>query len=438
MGIEFATLVIVVALLVLIGLGVPLGLSTLMISIVTALAYYGLNGLFLVSSNVFGVLENYSLIAVPLFVFMASILESSGIAKSLFDAMSILGGRAHGSVAMQTCVVAVILAAMSGIMGGEIVMLGMIALPQMFRLGYDRKLAIGVIVAAGSLATLIPPSIVMIIYGLTAEVSISDLFLGGAVPGLMLAGIYMLYIFVRSRLNPAMCPINPDPMAQQPFYKRLGVLKFVILPLMVIGGVLGSIYAGIASVTEAAAIGTVGAMLAAAARGELSFPVIRGALRRTAETVGAIIWLVLGAISLVGIYNLIGGNSFLRGALTGLDVPPLMVIFLMMLIVMVLGTFMEWIAIIFITIPIFAPVVADLGYDPIWFGVLFAINLQIYYLSPPFGPACFFLKSVAPADVTLQEIFLAVLPFIGLQVVGMLLVMFFPDLALWLPRLVNG
>ena len=438
MGIEYATLLIVIALLFLIGLGVPLGLSTLIVSIVTAMAYYGIDGLFLVSSNVYGVLENYSLIAVPLFVFMAAILESSGIAKSLFDAMSILGGRVHGSVAMQTCVVAVILAAMSGIMGGEIVMLGMIALPQMFRLGYDRKLAIGVIVAAGSLATLIPPSIVMIIYGLTAEVSISDLFLGGAVPGLMLASIYMFYVFVRSRINPALCPINPDPRAQMPMYRRLAVLKYVLLPLIVIGSVLGSIYAGIASVTEAAAIGTVGAMIAAGARKELSLDVMRIALRRTAMTVGAIIWLVLGAISLVGIYNLIGGNSFLRGVLTGLDVPPLMVIVIMMAIVMVLGTFMEWIAIIFITIPIFGPVVTDLGFDPIWFGVLFAINLQIYYLSPPFGPACFFLKSVAPEDVTLQEIFVAVLPFIGLQVIGMLLVMFFPDLALWLPTLVNG
>ena len=297
MGIEYATLLIVIALLVLIGLGVPLGLSTLIISIVTAMAYYGIDGLFLVSSNVYGVLENYSLIAVPLFVFMAAILESSGIAKSLFDAMSILGGRVHGSVAMQTCVVAVILAAMSGIMGGEIVMLGMIALPQMFRLGYDRKLAIGVIVAAGSLATLIPPSIVMIIYGLTAEVSISDLFLGGAVPGVMLASIYMSYVFIRSRINPALCPINPDPRAQMPMYRRLAVLKYVLLPLVVIGSVLGSIYAGIASVTEAAAIGTVGAMIAAGARKELSLDVMRIALRRTAMTVGAIIWLVLGARS---------------------------------------------------------------------------------------------------------------------------------------------
>lgn len=432
MSIALVTALIVVALLVLMVLGTPLGIATLLVSVATSLIYFGPPGLFLVSSNVYHVLENYSLVAVPLFVFMAGILERSGIAESLFDAMAELGGRFPGSLGIQTCVVAVFLAAMSGIMGGEIVMLGMIALPQMFRLGYNRKLSIGIICASGALATLIPPSIVMIIYGVTANVSISDLFLGGIVPGIMLASIYMLYIYTRCRLDPSMAPV---PQRDETVTgRKLTAVKNLIAPLFVITSVMGTIYSGIASVTEAAAIGAFAAILVAILRGRMSYAMIRDTFRQTVLTVGSVIWLVLGAVSLVGIYNIIGGSSFLHGILSGLDWPPVLVILLMMAIVFVLGTFMEWIAIVFITVPIFAPVVVSLGYDPIWFGVLFAMNIQIYYLTPPFGPACFFLKSVAPPDVTLQEIFASVWPFVLMQILGVVLVLFFPQIAMFLPE----
>jgi TRAP-type mannitol/chloroaromatic compound transport system permease large subunit len=189
---------------------------------------------------------------------------------------------------------------------------------------------------------------------------------------------------------------------------------------------------------ETTAADVIGAALAAAARGQLSWSMIQASLRQTMVTVGTIIWLILGAVSLVGIYNIIGGNSYMQELLSGLDLPPLGVILVMMGILVVLGTFMEWIAIVFITVPIFAPVVTALGFDPIWFGVLFVMNMQVYFLSPPFGPACFWLKSVAPPDVTLQEIFASVWPFIGLQLVGLFLVMFFPQIALWLPSVVFG
>lgn len=434
MGIEYITLLIVLSLLSLMALGVPLGITTLTVSLVTAILYFGVRaGFFIVAANVSEVLHKYELIAVPFFVFMANVLERSGIAKSLFDSMAILGGRFRGSVGVQTCLVAVVLAAMSGIMGGEIVMLGLIALPQMLRLGYDKKLSIGIICAAGALATLIPPSVVLIIYGLAAQVSITKLFAASAVPGALLAALYITYILVRVRLNPSLAPIYDIPETGLPFWQRLKYMKGVILPALLIGTVLGVIYSGVATVTEAAAIGAVGSLVVAGIQGELRWTMARDAMRQTALTVGSIIWLVLGAVSLIGIYNRIGGGEFLRGILIGLDVAPLMVIVVMMLIIMVLGTFLEWIAIIFITVPIFAPVVIDLGFDPIWFGVLFAMNIQIYYLSPPFGPACFFLKSVAPKGIELQDIFLAVLPFIALQALGLFLVLFFPELALWLP-----
>ena len=201
---------------------------------------------------------------------------------------------------------------------------------------------------------------------------------------------------------------------------------------------MGSIYAGIASVTEAAGIGVVGALASAVARGQLSWRMVQGALRDTAVTVGSIIWLLIGAVSLVGIYNVIGGTRFLANALTGLEVAPIVVILIMMGILLILGTFLDWIAIVFITVPVFAPVVVSLGYAPIWFGILFTMNLQIYYLSPPFGPACFWLKSVAPPEITLQQIFSAVWPFIGLQLVALIVVILFPEVVLFLPQILGG
>jgi tripartite ATP-independent transporter DctM subunit len=432
------TLLIVAALLLLMMTGMPLGIVTLAVSIGTALLNFGPRGLFLVASNVYGLLENYPLVAVPLFVFMASILERAGVAEDLFNAMSIVAGDLRGGVAVQTTVVAVIMAAMTGIMGGEIVMLGLIALPQMLRLGYDPKLAMGTICAGGSLATLIPPSIIMIVYGLTAQVPIGTLFLAGAAPGILLASLYIAYIIIRCRLQPHLAPLAPEAMRQMPAAEKLRAMTGLILPMLVIIWVLGSIYGGIASVTEAAGVGVVGAALAALARGQLSWTMIQGALRQTMVTVGTIIWLILGAVSLVGIYNIIGGNTFMQDLLAGLDLPPLGVIFVMMGILIILGTFMEWIAIVFITIPIFAPVVEQLGFDPIWFGVLFVMNMQIYFLSPPFGPACFWLKSVAPPEITLAQIFASVWPFILLQITGLGLVMFFPEIALFLPALLAG
>jgi tripartite ATP-independent transporter DctM subunit len=435
MGIEFITLAIVAALFVLMAIGVPLGASTLLISVSTAYLAFGSNGFILVTSAVTKVMDKHALIAVPFFVFMANIMERSGVAKELFNSMAILGGQMRGGVAVQTCVVSVILAAMSGIVGGEIVLLGLIALPQLFRLGYNRKLSIGALTASGSLATLIPPSIVLIVYGAEANVSVKDLFTAGILPGILLASLYIAYVLVRVRLNPNMGPVYDAPEARLPLLQRFTYLKGLILPFLLIFGVLGSIYGGIATVTESAAIGALGALVVAAARRELTVQAIRDALWSTTLTTGSILWLIIGAVSLVGIYNILGGTRFLGGLLTGLEIAPIGVIIIMMLIIFFLGTFLEWIAIVFITVPVFAPVVIQLGFDPVWFGILFAMNIQIYMLSPPFGPACFYLKSVAPKDVTLQEIFLSVLPFIGLQIIGLALVMAFPKIALFLPGL---
>ncbi|NKX42463.1 TRAP transporter large permease subunit, partial [Rhodobacteraceae bacterium R_SAG2] len=359
---SWVTVFIVLALLALMMTGMPLGVATLAVSIFCALLFFGPRGLFLVTSNVTGLLEHYTLVAVPLFVLMSCILERSGVAKDLFDAMSIFAGNLRGGVAVQTTVVAVVLAAMTGIMGGEIVMLGLVALPQMLRLGYNRKLAMGVICAAGSLATLIPPSIIMIVYGLAAQVGIGDLFMAGAVPGMLYATLYIVYILVICRLRPEMAPTSSEIAERAGEEQTLARHRLiaVLMALLVIAMVMGSIYAGIASVTEAAGVGVIGSCIVAAIRMELSWKMLLDALLRTSSTVGTIIWLVLGAVSLVGIYNVIGGARFMRELFTGLDMHPMLIILLMMAVLMVLRTFMEWIAIVFITVPIFAPVVMDL------------------------------------------------------------------------------
>ena len=438
------SLVMVLILVALMMTGMPLGIVTLIVSVLMAIAFFGPRGLYLVSTNAAGLLDHYSLVAVPLFVLMASILERAGIAEDLFDAMSIFAGNLRGGVAVQTVVVAVILAAMSGVMGGEIVMLGLVALPQMFRLGYDRKLTIGLICASGALATLIPPSIIMIVYGLSADVAIGTLFMAGAVPGVMLAAFYAGYVLLRVNINPSLAPTADEVAAITGKDQKLSKERLiaVILCILLIACVMGSIYGGIASVTEAAGVGVIGALFVAAVRNQMKWAVLQEALAGTMTTVGTIIWLILGAVSFVGIFNLIGGGDFMRSLFLGLGLPPMGTILVMMGILVVLGTFMEWIAIVFITVPVFAPVVKELapalGLDPtwaaVWFGILFVMNIQIYFLSPPFGPACFWLKSVAPKDVTLQEIFISVLPFIALQIIGLVLVMMFPQIALWLPQ----
>ena len=433
MGIEFISLIILGAMIVLMLTGMPLAYVTLSIAIGCTVYWLGFNGLPLVASRVTGFVTEYVFVSVPLFVLMACILERSGVARDLFDAMYLLAGRLRGGVAAQTMLVAVFMAAMTGIIGGEIVLLGLLALPQMLRLKYDRRLAIGTICAGGSLGTLIPPSVVLIVYGLTANVSIGALFVAGALPGLLLAGLYLIYILLRCYLNPALGPIPSAAERNIPRAEKLRLLKGLILPFMVILWVLGSIYGGIASVTEAAGIGVAGAALSAALRRELNFKLLKDSLVQTMQTVGMLIWLTFGANALIGIYNIMGGTVYMKGLITGLPVEPIVIILIMMGVLLVMGTFMDWIGICLLTMPIFVPVIVTLGYDPVWFGILFTMNMQMSYLTPPFGPACFYLKGVAPPEITLNEIFNAMWPFIGLQIIGLAIVLAFPQIALWLP-----
>ncbi|MCB1811906.1 MAG: TRAP transporter large permease subunit [Candidatus Competibacteraceae bacterium] len=435
MDIGTITLLMLGTLLLLLVIGMPMAFALGFVGVAFTFGFYGWDALMIISSRIYGFVNVYVLVAVPMFLMMASIMDKSGVARDLYTAMSVWAGGLRGGVAIMTLVAAVFMAATTGIIGGEIILLGLVALPQMLRLGYNKNLAIGTICAGGSLGTMIPPSIVLIFYGLTTNVSIGDLFLAVIIPGLILAGLYFVYILTRCYLNPELGPPLPLEERDIPLREKFKLLGSLVLPMGVALGVLGSIYAGIAAVSEAAAVGVAGTILAAWIRGELSWQMLRESLQQTMAACGLLLWLTFGATALIGVYNLLGGIRFISDLMTGLPFDPLVVVVLMMLMLIVLGLFMDWVGVLLLTMPIFVPIIKSLGYDPIWFGILFCMNMQISYLSPPFGPAAFYLKGVAPPEISLQDIYRALWPFMLLQIVGMSLVLFFPQLALWLPGL---
>ena len=423
--------------LFIIVLGMPIAFATGLIAVIFCVVFRDIDALSIITFRTYGFINSYVLLSVPMFLLMAAILDKSGVAHDLYDALKIWAGGLPGGVAVMTLIAASIMAAMTGIIGGEIILLGLVALPQMLRLGYDPKLAIGVVCAGGSLGVMIPPSLVLVMYGLTTSTSIGDLFLASTIPGLMLAGIYMVYVLVRCGLNPKLGPPAPLEVRDIPTIQKFAAMKKVVLPLFIIASVLGSIYGGLASVSEAAALGVAGVIISAALRGTLNWAMIRESMFTTMSTCGMLIWLTIGANAMVGVYNLLGGIAYMKSVMTGLPFDPIVVILIMMGILLVLGCFMDWFSIMLLTMPIFGPTVQALGYDLIWFGVLFNMNMQVGYLSPPFGQAAFYLKSVAPPDISLDLIFRAMLPFICLQIIGLAIVLFFPDVALWLPRALN-
>ncbi|MDK9737316.1 TRAP transporter large permease subunit [Vibrio sp. D404a] len=431
-GIAWGSILMLVMMIGLLLTGMQLAFVTGFVAIFFTLFWFGPDALPLIASRTYSFASGYVFLAVPMFVLMAALLDRSGIARDLFDAMKSVGRRVRGGVAVQTLLVAVLLASMSGVIGGETVLLGILALPQMLRLGYDRKLAIGTTCAGGALGTMLPPSIVLIIYGMTASVSIGDLFKASFLPAFILAGCYIGYVLIRCKLNPSLAPIPSDEeiaedMANQPSY-----FKALFFPLLSVATVLGSIYTGIASVTEASALGVVGIMISAAIRGELNFNMLKESAIATMRTCGMIMWIGIGASALVGIYNLMGGIDFVEEVILSLSGgSPLATLLIMMVILLVLGMFLDWVGVALLTMPIFVPIITSLGYDPVWFGVVFCLNMQVSFLSPPFGPAAFYLKSVAPKDISLGEIFSSLLPFIGLQVLVLGMVIAFPELAMW-------
>lgn len=430
-GIGPATFLMFGSMIALLALGMPLGFLTGLIAVGMAYLWFGsFNVLAMVAARIVDFTTAYAFVAVPMFVLMASLLDKTGIARDLYNAMRIIAGRLPGGIAVQSMVVAVLLAAMSGIIGGETVLLGMVALPQMLRLGYNQNLAIGTVVSGGALGTMVPPSIVLIIYGLSANVSVGDLFLAAFPPAFILAGLYVVYIltvcFLRPEYGP---PMKRGELRSLTRDDLIRMARDIAIPVLIALWVLGSIYGGIASVTESACVGVAAVFLAALYRRELSVAIIYDALKHTMRTVGMIIWVGIGATMIIGVYNLMGGDKFVKDLIVAQDVPSIVIVLMMMLILLFLGMFLDWIGIALLCMPIFVPIIVDLGYDPIWFGILFCINMQVSFLTPPFGPAAFYLKSVAPPGIELTDIFRAVWPFIIIQIIVLLLLVFIPEIS---------
>ena len=433
MSIELLSLAFVAAFALLLLAGLPLAFATGAVAVIFTLYLFGLPGLSLVISRVFTLMGNYVLVSVPLFIFMACILERAGVAEAIFRSVYIWSGRLRGGLAVAVIISCALMAAMVGVIGAEIVTMGVVALPAMLSRGYKKDLALGCICAGGGLATLIPPSVVFIMWGLTAGVSIGQLYMAGVLPGLLLAALYIIYIVVRSHLQPDIAPLPSDEELAIPFMQKLAMMRDLVLPAFVAFTVLGSLYLGWATPTEAAGVGVVGALVAAAVNGRLTWDNLKKAVSDTTKVTAMLYWLFFGSSALIGVYTLAGGTKLIQDLMTNLPVSPIMVIILMQVIWIVLGCFIDWIGILLLTAPIFVPVAQGLGFDIVWLGVLFCMNMQISYISPPFGPAAFYLKGVTPRDVTLGEIFRSIWPYLGLQAVGLAIVIAFPQVALWLP-----
>jgi len=433
MSIELVSALMGGAFVLLLLLGLPLAFAAASTAVGFALLLYGLPGLTLVVSRVFTLLGNNVLVSVPLFVFMACLLERAGIADDIFRVVAAWASRVPGGLAVAVIITSTLMAAMVGVLGAEIVTIGIVALPAMLSRGYDKKMALGCICAGGGLATLIPPSVVFIMYGLTAGVSIGQLYMAGIVPGLMLAFMYITYIVVRSKLNPALAPRILTEEAMYPLGRKLALAKHLVLPGLVVLAVLGSLYFGWATPTEAGGVGVLGAALSMAAKGRVTWQNVRAAVEETTKTTAMLYWLFFGSSALIGVYTLAGGTTMLQGMLKAFPLGPIGLLVMIQVIWIVLGCFIDWIGILLLTAPIFVPVAVSMGFDPVWLGVLFCMNMQISYISPPFGPAAFYLKGVAPPDISIADIFQSIWPYLGLQVLALALVITFPQIALWLP-----
>jgi tripartite ATP-independent transporter DctM subunit len=394
------------------------------------------DALALVPQRMWNNMTQYLLAAIPLFIFMASMLEKSGLIEEIFDVAYKWLGRVPGGLAVATIAASTVLAAMVGVIGAAVVTMALVALPSMLRRGYSPVLAAGTVMAGGTLGILIPPSVLAIIYGLVANQSVGELYLGSVLPGLLLSGLYMLFSILYALINPKGAPRIPKEEAPT-WAERWRALRRIWAPLVLIFLVLGTIFLGLAAPTEAAAVGAFGAMMVAALHRKLSWQNLRLALEQTAKATAMVLWIIFGANAFVAFYAAQGGDRYISELLLGTGLSPWGILILMQLILIILGMFLDWVGILLLAVPVFVPIIRDLGFDPLWFGVLYLVNMQMSFLSPPFGYALFYVRGVAP-QIPMGTIYRAAIPFLLLQLTGLAITMLFPGLATWLPRLVFG
>lgn len=435
---EVYAILMVVGLLAGVMIGMPVAFVLAGLGVIFGTIAFG-SGVssYMATLNTFGVMSGWSLLAIPLFVYMGVVLEKAQIADRLYLGLRLLLGPTRGGLAIATMGIATLFAACTGIAGASVIAIGLIALPSMLRYGYNKQLATGAICAGGGLGVIIPPSIMMILYGPVAGVSISMLFMAAVFPGLLMAFLYMLFIGITCYLKPKWGP--PITVEEASQYTRMEVVKLLLTsalpPLVLVFSVLGSIFFGLAAPTEAAALGGLGALLVTASYGKLNFNMIKETGYSALKISTFIMWLVLGAKFFMSTFNKLGGGDLISGFLLGMEVGPTMLLIVMLGIIFVLGMFMDWIGILLVVIPIFEPIVRSMGWHPLWFAMMFCITLQISYITPPFAYSIFYLKGIAPVEVKLTDIYYGCVPYILLQFLVLIILFFWHDLALYLPQL---
>ena len=425
-------IILFLSIFLLILYGYPVALTLGGLSVIYALCFLDPSAFSALPPRIMGVMSNYVLLAVPLFIYMGIMLERSGLAESLLETMAILFGKIKGGLAISVIIVGTMLAASTGIVGATVITMGLISLPVMLKRGYQPELATGTIASSGTLGQIIPPSIVLVLLGSVLNVSVGKLFAAALVPGIILVVAYILYTLILAQLRPELAPSIPDEEIAKFKSKDFGkkVIKAFVLPILLIIAVLGSIFAGIASPTEAAAVGALGATILTVIQGKFNLETLQSVMRETTHLTSMVFLILLGATTFSFVFREMQGDIFLVDLIRNSDLSPMIFLLLVMAIVFVAGFFIDFIEIIFIIVPVVSPIFVELNIDLIWIGILLALNLQTSFLTPPFGFSLFYLKGVAPPEITTGHLYRGIIPFLVIQLLVLLLVVFFPDIAL--------
>ena len=437
---EYMSLVLFGVVFALLLFGFPVAFTLGGVSLIFGYLTFGLNFFQLLPLRIWGTMTNYVLIAVPLFVYMGLMLEKSGLAEELLETMAMLFGKLRGGLAISVVVVGAILAASTGIVGATVVTMGLLSLPTMVKRGYSPELTTGTICAAGTLGQIIPPSIVLVLLGSVLNISIGDMFIGAVIPGLLLVVLYILWIILVATFRPKAAPAMPaDELAAfraSGMYRR--IVRAFLLPFFLIVAVLGSIFAGIASPTEAAAVGALGATLLTVWQKKLSMQRLQEVMRGTTTLTCMVFILLVGATAFGLVFRGMGGDRYITRIIMDAGLEPHHFLLIVMLVIFVAGFFIDFIEITFIIVPVVAPVFQHMGVDLLWVGILIAMNLQTSFLTPPFGFSLFYLKGVAPQEITTAHIYKGIIPFIAIQAICVLMVAIWPESVTWLPKYMSG
>ena len=427
-------IVMFLSLMLLLLMGYPVAFTSGAIALVFGVIFLGLDFFTLLPLRIWGILTNFTLLAVPLFIFMGVILDRSGIAEDLLETMGKLCGKLNGGLAISVVIVGAMLAATTGVVGATVVTMGIIALPTMLKHNYSSPLASGTIAASGTLGQIIPPSIILILLGDVIGVPVGRLFVGSILPGLLLVTFFVLYILIYAWHKPVVAPaLNSKEYNSN----HTSLVKTILPPFILILAVLGSIFLGIATPTESAAVGAIGALILAACHKKLTLKNLEESMQQTTKLTSMVFMILIGATAFGLVFRGMGGDKLVLDVMTNLPAGVWGFLFVSMLLIFVLGFFLDFLQICFIVVPILAPIATEFGIDLLWFAVLIAINLQTSFLTPPFGFSLFYLKAVAPPNVRIQDIYSGIIPFVILQLITIMLLIFIPELITWLPNLMD-